>query len=204
MNRVPSDIAFTPRVKEEQARRGSRAQYKRMEETRGWADRITPDLAAFIAGTRSFYLGTTNGDGQPYIQHRGGPAGFLRVIDDRTLGFADYGGNRQYITLGNLAENPRAFMFLMDYTRRLRIKVWGKARVVEGDEALLRDMASVAGGKPERVILFDVEAWDRNCNQHIPLLLPAEDVERSLARLQERIAELEDETARLRALLPAS
>jgi predicted pyridoxine 5'-phosphate oxidase superfamily flavin-nucleotide-binding protein len=193
-----SDVAFSASVKAEQQRRGSRAQYRKLEERGGWPDKVTSDLEAFIGGVRSFYLGTASADGQPYIQHRGGPAGFVRVLDATTLAFADYRGNRQYITLGNLAENPRAFIFLMDYARRLRIKLWGKARVVEGDDVLLRRVAQPGEAPPERCIVFDIETWDRNCPQHIPLLLPAEDVERALGALQERIAKLEAENAELR------
>ena len=132
----PSDIAFTPAVKAVQAAKGSRASYARMER-RGWQTRITPDLAEFLAGLDMFYLGTASADGQPYIQHRGGPPGFLKVLDDRTLAFADFAGNRQYITLGNLSENPKAFLFLMDYANRQRVKLWGTARVVEDDAELL-------------------------------------------------------------------
>lgn len=199
--RPSSDVAFSESVKSEQERRGSRSHYARMEERGGWADRITPDIERLIGGVRSFYLGTASAVGQPYIQHRGGPPGFLRVLDATTLGFADYRGNRQYITLGNLAENPRAFIFLMDYAQRLRIKLWGSARVVEGDAALLSLLGEVAGGAPERCILFHVDAWDRNCPQHIPRLLPAEDVERTIGALEARIAELE---ARLRGDARAS
>lgn len=177
----PSDIAFTPSVKAEQVRHGSREQYRRMEERGGWQSTITAELAAFIAGLRSFYLGTASAEGQPYIQHRGGPPGFLKVVDEQTLGFADYRGNRQYITAGNLAENPRAFLFLMDYARRIRIKVWGEARVVEGDAALLAKLEDPGyRAVPERAILFTVKAWDRNCSQHIPELVPVEDLARHL------------------------
>ncbi len=198
VRRPASDVAFTARVKEEQQRRGSRAQYKRMEEARGWPSTVTAELASVIGNVRSFYLATANAEGQPYVQHRGGPKGFLNVVDDKTLGFADYGGNRQYITLGNLAENPRAFIFLMDYARRLRIKIWGRARVVEGDEELLFRMSQVTSGSPERVILFEVWAWDRNCPQHIPVMFQQEDVERALTALQNRIGALEAENERLR------
>ena len=181
MGRPVSDVAFTPAVKAEQLKRGSREQYARMEQSRGWPDTITADLAAVLAETRSIYLGTASADGQPYIQHRGGPPGFLKVLDDSTIGFADYVGNRQYITLGNLAENPHAFMFVMDYTRQRRVKLWGRARVVENDDALLAmllpDQKNLIG---ERSILFTVEAWDRNCRQHIPRLVPFEDVETAL------------------------
>ena len=137
MTRPSSDVAFTPAVKAIQARRGSRDHYAKAEERGGWRTTITPDLADFLAEARSFYLATANADGQPYIQHRGGPPGFLRVIDERTLGFADFKGNRQYITTGNLAENPKAYIFVMDYAQRRRVKLWGRARVVEDDPALL-------------------------------------------------------------------
>jgi predicted pyridoxine 5'-phosphate oxidase superfamily flavin-nucleotide-binding protein len=198
MKRPPSDIAFTPAVKAEQTKRGSRSNYQRMEEGNGWAQVISPELSVVIAGVRSFYLATANADCQPYIQHRGGPSGFLCVLDERTLAFADYGGNRQYITLGNLTENPRACILLMDYARRLRIKIWGRARVIEDDDALLARVSKVAGGAPERTIVFEIKAWDRNCKQHIPQLLPAEAVEQALRELQDRIAALEAENALLR------
>jgi hypothetical protein len=195
-----SDVAFTPAVKAEQERRGSRAQYARLERARGWHSRVTPELAAFLAGRDSFYLATANADGQPYIQHRGGPKGFLRVIDERTLGFADFRGNRQYITAGNLAENDRAFIFLMDYARRQRIKIWGRARVVEGDEALIASLRMPGyAGKPEQAIVFTIAAWDANCRQHIPQLFAAADVAEAVGRLQARMAELEAEVMRLRS-----
>jgi uncharacterized protein len=168
MREVPSDVAFTPAVKAIQERKGSRGSYARMEKGRGWRTTVTPDLADFLAELDMFYLGTANSEGQPYIQYRGGPPGFLKVIDDRTLGFADFGGNQQYVTLGNLSENPSAFLFLMDYANGRRIKVWGTARVVKGDAALeerLRD--SSYQGEVERVILFTVAVWDVNCPRHI-------------------------------------
>ncbi len=164
----PSDIAFTPAVKAIQNRKGSRSSYARMERGEGWQTAVTPELAGFLADLDMFYLGTANAEGQPYIQYRGGPPGFLKVLDEHTLGFADFGGNRQYITLGNLAENPKAFIFLIDYANSRRVKVWGTARVVEGDGALekrLRDPAYP--GNVERAILFTVEAWDVNCRQHV-------------------------------------
>lgn len=164
----PSDIAFTPAVKAIQNQKGSRSGYARMERGEGWQTTVTPELAEFLADLDMFYLGTASAEGQPYIQYRGGPPGFLKVLDEHTLGFADFGGNRQYITLGNLAENPKAFLFLMDYANGRRVKVWGTARAFEGDGALeerLRDPAYP--GKGERAILFTVEAWDMNCRQHI-------------------------------------
>jgi predicted pyridoxine 5'-phosphate oxidase superfamily flavin-nucleotide-binding protein len=167
MSTPSSDIAFTPTVKAIQARRGSREAYERLEQRGGFRRGITPELAAFIAGLDSVYLGTASADGQPYIQHRGGPKGFLKVLDEQTLGLADYRGNRQYITIGNLAENPRAFLFLMDYARRRRIKIWGRARTVEDDPALLARLADSGGPAAEQAILLEVEAWDINCPQHI-------------------------------------
>ncbi len=129
---------------------------------------MTSRLADFIAQRDSFYLGTASADGQPYIQHRGGPNGFLKILDDRTLGFADFTGNRQYVSFGNLAENSKAFIFLMDYANRARIKVWGTAEVIENDPVLLDKLADPNySGKPERAFIFHIEAWDGNCPQHI-------------------------------------
>jgi predicted pyridoxine 5'-phosphate oxidase superfamily flavin-nucleotide-binding protein len=198
--RPASDVAFTPSVKAIQARRGSRRQYALMEARRGWQTAITPDLAAFIAAQRSVFFATASADGQPYIQHRGGPPGFLRVLDDRTIGFADFAGNRQYITTGNLAENPKAYLFLIDYVHRRRVKLWGTARVVEGDDALTAKlMPEGYAAKPEQVILFILAAWDTNCHQHIPQRFDAEAVARALDERDARIKALEEEVARLKA-----
>jgi predicted pyridoxine 5'-phosphate oxidase superfamily flavin-nucleotide-binding protein len=198
MTRPSSDVAFTPAVKAFQERRGSRASYARMEAKGGWRTTVTPDLAAFLAEARSFYLATASAEGQPYVQHRGGPPGFLRVIDERTLGFADFKGNRQYITTGNLAENAKAFIFIMDYAERRRLKLWGRARIVEGDAGLLaRLWPEGYEARPEQVILFEIEAWDTNCPQHIPQLFAAEDVARTLLKFQGRIKELEAKVAAL-------
>jgi predicted pyridoxine 5'-phosphate oxidase superfamily flavin-nucleotide-binding protein len=195
-----SDIAFTPTVKDIQARRGSRHGYAQMEEKGGWRTRISDDLKAFIEAQTSVFLATANKEGQPYIQHRGGPAGFLRVIDDETIAFVDFAGNRQYITTGNLAENSKAYLFLIDYALRQRIKIWGEARVVEGDAALTaRLMPEDYKARPEQVILFTVSAWDTNCPQHIPQKFDAADVAEALAKRDERIAELEAELAKLSA-----
>jgi predicted pyridoxine 5'-phosphate oxidase superfamily flavin-nucleotide-binding protein len=199
---VSSDVAFSPSVKAAQLRRGSRAAYARVEERGGWETRITPDLARFIADQTSVFLGTASAAGQPYIQHRGGPPGFLQVLDERTIGFADVAGNRQYITVGNLAENPKAHLFLIDYTHRRRIKLWGTARVVEDDAALAaRLMPADTKARAERAILFEVAAWDANCPQHIPLRFEAADVAAALAERDRRIAGLEGEIARLEAAL---
>ncbi|MBL8933049.1 MAG: pyridoxamine 5'-phosphate oxidase family protein, partial [Archangium sp.] len=194
-----SDIAFTPTVKAVQARKGSRRSYARMEQSGGWATDIDENLADFIAGQRSFFLATANAAGQPYIQHRGGPRGFLKVLDPRTLAFADVAGNRQYISVGNLEENAKVHLFLIDYATRQRIKVWGTAKVVEDDPALLARLSMPGGGKPERAMVIHVEAWDANCPQHIPMMFDAEDVQQALAVRDRRIAELE---ARLAELSP--
>jgi uncharacterized protein len=195
-----SDVAFTPTVKAIQAERGSRGGYAKMEAKGGWRTAISADLAGFLGEVRSFYLATANTVGQPYVQHRGGPPGFLRVIDEHTLGFADYKGNRQYITTGNLADNPRAFIFIMDYAQRRRIKLWGRARVVADDTALLaRLWPEGYEAKPEQIILFEVEAWDTNCPQHIPQMFHAEDVGHTIQQFQARIRELEAEVAALKA-----
>ena len=197
--RVPSDIAFTPAVKAIQERKGSRGAYARMERGAGWSVAIDEDLAAFIAAQRSFFLATSNADGQPYIQHRGGPPGFLHVVDDATLAFADFRGNRQYISQGNLSENPKVHLFLIDYARRQRVKIWGEARVVEGDARLLRELTPPDyDARAEQAIVIRVAAWDANCPQHIPQRLEASDVARALADRDEKIAALEREVARLR------
>ena len=197
---TPSDIAFTPTVKAVQARKGSRHAYARMEEGGGWEHRITADLRREIEAQTSVMLATANADGQPYVQHRGGPPGFLHVLDAHTLAFADFAGNRQYITQGNLADNPRAFLFLIDYAHRRRIKIWGRARVVEGDaELMARLMPAGYAARPEQVIMFDVEAWDVNCPQHIPQRFEAADVLAAIKARDERIAELEQQLAALTA-----
>lgn len=195
-----SDVAFTPSVKSVQARKGSRRAYSRMEERGGWQTRVTPDLTAFIAAQRSIFLATANAEGQPYIQHRGGPPGFLRVLDESTLGFVDFLGNRQYITQGNLAGNPKAQLFLIDYAEQRRIKIWGEARIVEGDaELTARLMPEGYKARPEQVLLFEISAWDTNCSQHIPQRFEAADVAAALAERDARIEVLESEIARLRA-----
>ncbi len=205
MTAPSSDVAFTPAVKAIQARRGSRGQYAKAEARGGWQTTITPDLAGFLGEVRSFYLATASADGQPYIQHRGGPPGFLRVLDERTLGFADFKGNRQYITTGNLSENPKAYIFVMDYAHRRRVKLWGRARVVEDDAALLAKLWPEGyKARDEQVILFELEAWDTNCPQHIPQMFHAEDVGRTIVQFQERIKELEAEVAALKEARPAT
>jgi predicted pyridoxine 5'-phosphate oxidase superfamily flavin-nucleotide-binding protein len=200
-----SDVAFTPSVKAVQARKGSRRSYQRMEENGSWQSHITPDLAGFIGVQMSVFLATTNAAGQPYIQHRGGPPGFLRVLDDKTIGFVDFAGNRQYITQGNLAENSKAHLFLIDYAQRSRVKIWGEARCVEGDAELMNKLTPQGyKARPETVILFIVSAWDANCPQHIPQRFEAAEVAAVLVERDNRIAALEKEVKLLRQLSRAS
>ncbi len=199
MGSPASDIAFTPAVKAIQARRGSREIYEKREAAGGFQTRISDDLAGFLADVDTAYLATASADGQPYAQHRGGPKGFIRVVGERTLGFADFKGNRQFITTGNLMENDRAFLFLMDYAHRRRVKIWGRARLLEDPELIRSLTPDSYRARAEQAILFDVEAWDVNCPQHIPQKIDAEDVARALQGLQERIAALEAENAALRS-----
>jgi predicted pyridoxine 5'-phosphate oxidase superfamily flavin-nucleotide-binding protein len=196
-----ADLVFTPAVQQAQAERGSAKAYAaRVEE--GFPDRVTPELAAFIAEQDTAFLGTANAQGAPYIQHRGGPKGFIKVVEEHTLGFADYRGNRQYITLANLSENDRAYLFLLDPARRQRIKLWGRARVVENDPALVERLFDKGyKAKPERAILFTIEAWDANCSQHIVTRFTEAEIGEALTTVQTKIAELEAENTRLRALL---
>ncbi len=194
-----SDIAFTPSVKAMQVRRGSRTHYARMEAGAGWSDTITPELFDFLKEVDSFYLATASAEGRPYIQHRGGPKGFLKVLDDRTLAFADFAGNRQYISLGNLVENNQAFLFLMDYSNQNRIKIWGTAEVIEDDPNLLSQLTdSQYKGKAERVIRFHVEAWDSNCRQHIPVKYSQKEVDAIVRPLIRRLEQLETENESLK------
>jgi predicted pyridoxine 5'-phosphate oxidase superfamily flavin-nucleotide-binding protein len=194
-----SDIVFTPAARRAQAERGSARAYEKRIAT-GFPDRVTDELAAFIAELDTAFLATVSAAGAPYVQHRGGPKGFIKVLDDNTLGFADYAGNRQYITISNLADNDRAYLFLLDFARRRRIKVWGRARVVEDDPALLARLADPSyRARPERAILFTVEAWDVNCSQHITARLTEDEVAQATAPLLQRVAALEAENAQLRA-----
>jgi predicted pyridoxine 5'-phosphate oxidase superfamily flavin-nucleotide-binding protein len=197
MTQQISDIAFTPSVKAVQTRMGSRVGYEKMEQRGGWNDGVTPQLEEFLAERDSFYLGTASAAGRPYIQHRGGPKGVLQVLDSKTVAFADFTGNKQYISVGNLAENDKAYIFLMDYPNRTRIKIWGRAEVVEDDPELL-DRIQDPGypGRVERAIKFHIEAWDVNCRQHIVPRYTEEDLAPRVLELTHRIEELE---AKLRA-----
>jgi len=199
-----SDVAFTPAVKAIQERKGSREGFARVEEHGGWRTEIDDKLAGFLANANSFYLSTATKDGQPYIQHRGGPKGFIKILDKNTIAFTDYAGNRQYLTQGNLTENPKAHIFIMDYAQRRRVKIWGEARVVEDDPALTQAlMPKLYRARAEQVIVFKIAAWDTNCPQHIPQKFDAADVAAAMAEASAaikardaRIAELEAELAK--------
>jgi uncharacterized protein len=198
-HRYASDVAFTPAVKTIQARKRSRDTYAHVEQNGGWRTEIDDNLAGFLTNANSFYLATASADGQPYIQHRGGPKGFIKVLDKNTIAFADYAGNRQYLTQGNLSENPKAHIFVMDYAHRRRVKIWGEARVVDDDPALLQSlMPKGYRAKPEQVVIFKIKAWDTNCPQHIPQKFDAADVAAALAQRDAHIASLEAELARLK------
>jgi hypothetical protein len=192
---TPSDIAFSEAVKQVQSAMGSRSANQRLTQRRPWATRLTPEIANFIAQRNSAFLGTASREGQPYIQHRGGPPGFLHVLDERTIGFVDLAGNRQFITLGNLSENPSAFLFLIDYATRRRVKFWGKARTVEDDPDLIDRLRPERSGRAERAILFEIATWDINCPAHIPVLVDAAAAADAIAQHEARIAELEAELA---------
>jgi hypothetical protein len=196
-----SSRVFTAAAQQAQAERGSAKAYeKRIAE--GFPDRVTPDLAKFIAEQDTAFLATATADGAPYIQHRGGPRGFIKVIDDRSLGFADYRGNRQYITLANLSENDRAFLFLLDPARRQRIKLWGRARMIENDPALVARLSDEGyKARPERAILFSIEAWDVNCSSHIVTRFSEAEIEQAFASVRAKVDVLQEENARLRAAL---
>ena len=188
------EFAFTPEVKAAQAQRGSRETYARYIANGPASDTITPRLAAFITQLDGFYFGTLSSSGYPYIQFRGGPPGFLKVLDDKTLGFADFSGNVQYITVGNLSTNDKVFLFLMDYRHRRRIKIWGRARYVEDNPALIQQLqVPDYPAKVERAMLISLEAFSENCPQHIPVRYSADEVAAITAPLHRKIAELEQQ-----------
>jgi hypothetical protein len=195
-----SDVAFTPTVKAIQSRKGSRRAYSHMEEEGAWGTTLDADMAAFVEAQISVFLATVNTEGQPYIQHRGGPPGFLKVLDPKTIAFVDFAGNRQYISQGNLSDNPKAHLFLIDYVNRRRVKIWGEAKVIEGDKELIAKlMPPNYRARPEQVMILTVNAWDANCPQHIPQRFEAADVAAALAGKDEAIARLEAEVQRLKS-----
>jgi uncharacterized protein len=195
----PSDVVFSSAVKTIQTRKGSRDAYAHVEENGGWRTEIDNKLAGFLAETNSFYFATASADGQPYMQHRGGPKGFIKVLDKKTIAFADFAGNQQYITQGNLTENPHAQIFIMDYAHRRRVKIWGEGKIIDDDPALMRSLMPPGyRARPEQVVVFTIKAWDTNCPQHIPQKFDAADVAAALATRDARIAELEAELARVK------
>lgn len=194
------DYAFSAQTRTVQAERGSRTAYAKREANHDLGNAITPDIAQYLARANSAYLATVSADGQPYVQHRGGPAGFIKVVDDRTLGFADYVGNRQFITTGNLRDNSKAFLFVMDYVNRRRLKLWGEARTTQDPAEIAPLVDSEYEARIEQAILFRVNAWDRNCPQHIPQLFPADAVAAALGELEQRNKALEAEVSELRRL----
>ncbi len=192
MSEYISDIAFSPTVKDYQEKEGSRFSYQKVAESRDWQNTITDRLRSFVANRDSFYLATVNKDGQPYIQHRGGPKGFLKVLDDHTLGFADYSGNRQFISAGNLQDSKKVSLFLMDYPTRSRIKIWGEARIIGKDDKLMEQLKDDDyKAINERAMIITLKAWDVNCPQHITPRYTLEELEPQIGDLKDRIKELE-------------
>jgi uncharacterized protein len=192
MTRAFTQLCFSPAVKDAQARYGARERGRLLENKEPANDRLNEDLKAFIGSAASFFIGTASRDGWPHVQHRGGPVGFLKILDERTLAFADYAGNQQYITVGNLTENDRVFLFLVDYERGRRLKIWGRGAVIDDKPALIacvRDRAYPA--KIERIIRISVEAWDVNCRQHLPKLIPQERADRMTADCDARVTTLQ-------------
>ena len=196
-----AEIAFTPTVKAEQERSGSRRSYARMEEGDAHHDRPGAREAAFIAERDSFYMATVSETGWPYIQHRGGPAGFVRILDDKTIGFADFAGNRQYVSVGNLQTDDRVSMFFMDYPNQTRLKLLGRVRLIEASEAKLLELLQVPDyrARVERGMIITMEGYDWNCPQHITPRFTQAQVLSMVAPLRDRVAELESTLADLSA-----
>lgn len=194
-----SDVAFSEAVKRVQAERGSRKIYARVESAGGFATEVSEELRTFLSEIDTAFLATASKDGQPYVQHRGGPKGFIRALDEHTLAFIDFAGNRQYVSTGNLSENDRVCLFLVDYEGRRRVKVWGTARVVPVTGELLAKLADETyRARPEQVVMITVTAWDVNCPRHIPRKLDADEVAVVIDSLEARIRELERANAALR------
>ncbi|MDJ0620534.1 MAG: pyridoxamine 5'-phosphate oxidase family protein [Calothrix sp. MO_192.B10] len=198
MARQFTNIAFTDGVKEAQHRYGSRSIYENFLKRGVSEDILTAKETDFIAAQDSFYMGTVSSNGWPYVQFRGGPKGFLRVLDEKTLGFVDFKGNLQYLSVGNLSENDRVFLFLMDYPNRRRLKIWGRAQVIDDNPELMEQLADTDYyAEREKVILIKVEAFDWNCPQHIPIRYSETEVNEMMAPLTARIQELESKLAEL-------
>jgi predicted pyridoxine 5'-phosphate oxidase superfamily flavin-nucleotide-binding protein len=196
-----SSLVFTPLVKKLQERYGSRRQYERMEKAGTSQDRFTAFEMEFLAQRDSFYMATLGATGWPYVQHRGGPKGFLKVIDDHTLAFADFRGNKQYISTGNLLSDNRVALIMVDYPRQARLKMLGRVDILEGEEAKdWLDRVRMPGEKTpiERVLVIHVEAYDWNCPQHITPRYTAEEIREGMQSIEERLQALEQENKRLR------
>ena len=192
----PEDVLFSPTVKAEQTRLGSRALF----EGKDFKTEITDDLRQFLAAIDTFFFATASADGRPYVQHRGGPPGFLKPIGTHTLAFADFAGNRQYITLGHLKENDRAHILIPHFATQQRVKLWGRARVIEGDRELMERLVDpVYKARPERAVAFTLEAWDINCRQHIVPRYSEAEIAPAIDKLAQRIKELEAEVERLKS-----
>jgi uncharacterized protein len=197
------DVAVTPSVHAAQSAMGSDRLWKDFKGHREF-NRFTADEVAFIGQRDSFYMATVSETGWPYVQHRGGPAGFLKVVDDKTLAFADFRGNRQYISLGNLGADDRAALILVDYAAKARLKIYANVEAVELDaNAELASLVQVKGyrAKPERILLLHLVAFDWNCPQHITPRFTEAQIREALQPLHERIGVLEAENARLLAQL---
>jgi len=197
-------LVFTPVVKSLQEKYGSREQYQRLEKSRSSPARLGPDETAYIGERDTFYMATLGSSGWPYVQHRGGPKGFLKVIDESTLAFADFRGNKQYISTGNLMTDDKVALILMDYPRQLRLKVLGRVQIFEGEKAKewlkkVRDPGYQAVA--ERVYVIQVEAFDWNCQQHIIPRYTQEEIREAIAPFEKRMQMLEQENERLREQL---
>jgi hypothetical protein len=204
MGKSFAKIAFTPLVKQQQTLHGSRSAYDRVEQTGPAGDRLTEAERYFIPARDSFYMASTSETGWPYIQHRGGPKGFLKVIDDHTLAFADFRGNKQYLSTGNLTTNNRVALIMIDYPAQARLKIVGRAEILEGDAAKdwITRLRNPAEKTPiERVFLIHIEGFDWNCPQHITPRYTEEQINEALAPIQKRLADLEQENEQLRQQL---
>jgi uncharacterized protein len=199
-------LVFTPMVKKLQERYGSRRQYERMENSGASQDRFTAFETEFLAGRDSFYMATMGATGWPYVQHRGGPKGFIKVIDDHTVAFADFRGNKQYISTGNLLSDNRVALIMVDYPRQARLKILGQVEIFEGAEAAeWLDRVRMAGEKTviERVLVIHVEAYDWNCPQHITPRYSVEELREGMKDVEKRVQTLEQENEALRKELAA-
>lgn len=208
MARAFAEISFTPSVLKIQAQQGSADGYATLLEPdaeRG--DSLGAAEKAFIAARDGFYQATISQTNWPYVQFRGGAAGFLKILNEKTIAYADFRGNRQYVSAGNLVDNDKISLILMDYPNRRRLKIWGHAELIDkNDDADLVSSLQMEGyrGLPERAVVITIEAFDWNCPQHIPQRLTAEELKPHLATLHQQIADLSEENKSLKAFLNKS